>query len=73
MCSLSFCCKRLKDNISIHKPPKDPEIEKKWFNFVAKTRGNVSKLNAVATRCTYALIILQSRMTTPLILHNLAF
>ena len=47
MCSLSFCSKRLKDNVSIHKPPKDPEIRKKWFNFVAKTRENVSKLNTV--------------------------
>ena len=41
MCSLSFCSKRLKDNVSIHKPPKDPEIRKKWW----KTRENVSKLN----------------------------
>ena len=47
MCSLSFCSKRLKDNVSIHKPPKDPEIREKWFNFVAKTRENVSKLNTV--------------------------
>ena len=46
-CSLSFCSKRLKDNVSIHKPPKGPEIKKKWFNFVAKTRENVSKLNTV--------------------------
>ena len=43
MCSLSFCSKRLKDNVSIHKPPKDPEIRKKWW----KTRENVSKLNTV--------------------------
>ena len=48
MCSLSFCSKRLKDNVSIHKPPKDPEIKKKWFNFVTKTRENVSKLNTEA-------------------------
>ena len=48
MCSLSFCSKRLKDNVSIPKPPKDPEITKKWFNFVGKTRKNVSKLNTVA-------------------------
>ena len=47
MCSLNFCSKRLKDNVSIHKPPKDPEIRKKWFNFVAITRENVSKLNTV--------------------------
>ena len=47
MCSLSFCSKRLKDNFSIKKPPKDPEIRKKWFNFVAKTRENISKLNTV--------------------------
>ena len=44
---MSFCSKRLKDNVSIHKPPKDPEIKKKRFNFVAKTRKNVSKLNIV--------------------------
>ena len=43
MCSLSFCSKRLKDNDSIHKSPKDPEIRKKWW----KTRENVSKLNTV--------------------------
>ena len=48
MSSVSFCSKRLKDNVSIHKPPKDPEIKKKWFNFVAKTRENVSKLNTEA-------------------------
>ena len=47
MCSLSFCSKRLKDNVSIHKPPKDPEIRKKWFSFVAKTWENVYKLNTV--------------------------
>ena len=47
MCYFSFCSKRLKDNVSIHKPPKDPEIKKKQFNFVAKTRENVSKLNTV--------------------------
>ena len=47
MYSLSFGSKRLKDNVIIHNPPKDPEIKKKWFNFVAKTRGNVSKLNTV--------------------------
>ena len=47
MCSLNFCSKRLKDNASIHKPPKDLEITKKWFNFVAKIRQNVSKLNTV--------------------------
>ena len=47
MCSLNFCSKRLKDNVSIHKPPKDPEIRKKWFNFVARTRENVSKLSTV--------------------------
>ena len=47
MCSLSFCSKRLKVNVSIHKPPKDPEIRKKWFNFIAKIRENVSKLNTV--------------------------
>ena len=47
MCSLSFCSKRLKDNVSTNKPPKNPEIKKKWFNFVAKTRENVSKLNTV--------------------------
>ena len=47
MYSLSFCSKRLKDNVRIHKPPKDPEIKKKWFNFVAKTPENVSKLNTV--------------------------
>ena len=41
MCSLSFCSKGMKDNESIHKPPKDPETMKKWFNFVAKTRENV--------------------------------
>ena len=50
MCSLSFCSKRLKDNFSIQKPPKDPEIRKKWFNFVAKTRENISKLNTVYER-----------------------
>ena len=33
--SLSLCSKRLKDNVSIHKPPQDPEIRKKWFSFVA--------------------------------------
>ena len=38
MYSLSFCSKRLKDNVRIHKLPKDPEKKKKWFNFVAKTR-----------------------------------
>ena len=37
MCSLSFFSKRLKDNVSIHKQPKDPK----------KTRENVSKLNTV--------------------------
>ena len=42
MCSLNFCSKKLKDNGSIHRPPKDPEIKKKWFNFVAKTRENFS-------------------------------
>ena len=47
MCSLSFCSEKLKDNVSIHKPPKDQEIRKKWFNFVSKTRKNVSKLNTV--------------------------
>ena len=47
MFSLSFCSKSLKDNVSIHKPPKDPEIRKKWFNFVAKTRENVFRLNTV--------------------------
>ena len=47
MSSVSFCSKRLKDNVSIHKPPKDPEIKKKWFNFVTKTGGNVSKLSTV--------------------------
>ena len=47
MCSLSFCSRRLKDNGSIHKPPKDPELRKKWFNFVTKTQGNVFKLNNV--------------------------
>ena len=46
MCSLNVCSKRLKDNVSAHKPPKDPEI-RKWFNFVAKTLENVSKLNTV--------------------------
>ena len=66
VCSLRFCSKRLKDNVSIHKPPKDPEIRRKWFNFVAKTRKMSPSCIA-----TYALIILQ-RMTTPLILHNLA-
>ena len=49
MCSLSFCSKRLKDNVGIHKPPKDPEL-KKWFNFDTKTQENVFKLNTVAIR-----------------------
>ena len=39
--------KGLKDNVSIHKPPKNPEVRKKWFYFVAKTWDNVSKLNTV--------------------------
>ena len=52
MCSLRFCSKRLKDNVSIHKPLKDPEIKKKWFNFVAKTRENVSRLNTVYVLCS---------------------
>ena len=52
MCSSSFCSKRLKDNVSIHKPPKHPEIKKKWFNFVVKTRENVSKLNTVYVLCS---------------------
>ena len=52
MCSLSFCSKRLKDNVSIHKPPKDPEIKKKWFNFVVKTRESVSKWNTVYVLCS---------------------
>ena len=52
MCSSSFCSKRLKDNVSIHKPPKHPEIMKKWFNFVVKTRENVSKLNTVYVLCS---------------------
>ena len=47
MCYLSFYSKRLKDNISIHKSSNDPEIRKQWFNFVAKTRENFSKLNTV--------------------------
>ena len=52
MCSLSFCSKRLKDNVSIHKLPKDPQIRKKRFSFVAKTRENLSKLNTVYV-CSY--------------------
>ena len=46
-CSFSFCSNRLKDNVSIRKPPKGPEIRKKRFNFVPKTQENVSKLNTV--------------------------
>ena len=48
MCSSSFCSKRLKDNVSIRKPPKDPEIKKKWFNFVAK--ATIQLLNTAAIR-----------------------
>ena len=29
---LEFCFKRLKDNVNIHKPPKDLKMRKKWFN-----------------------------------------
>ena len=47
---LEFCFKRLKDNVNMHKPPKDPKMRKKWFNFVAKTQENVSKLNTVYIR-----------------------
>ena len=39
--------KGLKDNVSIYKPPTNPEVRKKWFDFVAKTWDNVSKLNTV--------------------------
>ena len=52
MCSLSFCSKRLKDNASIHKPPKDEEIKNKWFNFVVKTRESVSKWNTAYILCS---------------------
>ena len=52
MCSLSFCSERLKDNVRIHKPPKDLEIRKKWFSFVTKTRENLSKLNTLYV-CSY--------------------
>ena len=52
MCSSSFCSKRLKDNVSIHKPSKHPEIMKKSFNFVVKTRENISKLNTVYVLCS---------------------
>ena len=61
MYSLSFCSKRLKDNVRIHNPPKDPEIKRKWFNFVAKHR----EMSASYILYAYALMILQ-RMTAPL-------
>ena len=47
---LEFCFKRLKDNVNMRKPPKGPKMRKKWFNFVAKTQENVSKLNTVYIR-----------------------
>ena len=51
---LEFCFKRLKDNVNMHKPPKDPKLRKKWFNFVAKTQENVSKLNTVYIRVLWS-------------------
>ena len=44
ICSLLFCSNPRTDSISLHQAPKDPEIRKKWFNFVAKTRQNISDL-----------------------------
>ena len=44
ICSLLFCSNPRTDRISLHQAPKDPEIRKKWFNFVAKTRQNISDL-----------------------------
>ena len=42
--SLLFCSNPRTDSISLHQAPKDPEIRKKWFNFIAKTRQHMSDL-----------------------------
>ena len=42
--SLLFCSNRRTDSINLHQAPKDPEIWKKWFIFVAKTRQNISNI-----------------------------
>ena len=42
--SLLFCSNPRTNSISLRQVPKDPEIWKKWFIFVAKTRKNISDL-----------------------------
>ena len=44
ICSLLFCSKSRTGSISLHHAPKYPEIRKKLYNFVAKTRQNISDL-----------------------------
>ena len=34
-------------SISLHQAPADPEIWKRWFNFVAKTRQDITNLHTL--------------------------
>ena len=49
---LEFLLQKIEGQCKLHKPPKDPEIKKKWFNFVVKTRESVSKWNTVYVLCS---------------------
>ena len=38
ICSLPFCSNGFKDGVSLHKLPADPGLQRKWLQFVSKTR-----------------------------------
>ena len=44
ICALLFCLNPRTDSISLRQAPKNPEIQRKWFNFVAKTRQSIIDL-----------------------------
>ena len=47
ICSLPFCSNGFKDGVSLHKLPADPGLQRKWLQFVSKTRSNDADIKHV--------------------------
>ena len=47
ICSLPFCSNGFKDVVSLHKLPADPGLQRKWLQFVSKTRSNDADIKYV--------------------------
>ena len=47
ICSLPFCSNGFKDGVSLHKMPADPGLQRKWLQFVSKTRSNDADIQHV--------------------------